>query len=399
MSGKLKFTLWAASVATVVCAASVAVNIARRAHRTYEVARDWREQIRYDVANHLTIGEASAAKTFDASYLDAVFGSEPDLVRQLKDLIAKGIAEDPAINLGEVTTMVVTYSKSADGKIDDVAVHVMGGFALGKRRPGFNHDGYFASQVDHQLWNTGNTIMGLLGRDMVVFADPAVSHKHDELVESVLSGDILPLVGTLTNKPLYFTAVFPDPKRMMPPQLRQHIQACIFKGRLSTADGGYEAIFLTKDAKAASYTLSMVNDLKLSMLLALRTRFDGVVHKTAWGDQTPTWWAFEMAKTMDAATLERSNTVIRLSADFNRPMVNATLKSIERMGRDMAVMRLIRDEKLDPRLADLQLASKKPLHYWSDPHQWGADWPVPSPLTNSAAAAPAVSAPAPAAAP
>ena len=84
-----------------------------------------------------------------------------------------------------------------------------------------------------------------------------------------------------------------------------------------------------------------------------------------------------MADTIDAASLEKQQNIISLKSAFDRPMVNAMLKTIERMGRDMAAMRLIRDDKLDPRLADAQLKSDKPLHYWSEAHQWGPDWPIP----------------------
>lgn len=383
----------------IICAAVVAVlattcYMGFRAKRTYSVLRDWQAQVRHQMASGGTIGTAPAAKTFEASYLEAVFGSDPDLLGQMKALIAKGLAEDPTINLGEVTAMLVTYMKSPAGKVEDVAVHVLGGFAVGRRRPGLNHDGFFAAQVDRNLWNTGNSVLSLLGRDMIVFADPQVSHLHDELLESTLSGDIMPLVGVLTNRPLYYTTVFPDPRRVLPTQLRTHVQALVMKGHLSPDRGSYEMMLLAKDPRSASYTLAIADDLRLAASLALKTRFDGVLHKTKWGDHASTWWAVEWAHTVDEAVLAKEQNVISLRTAFERKMVNASLKSIERMGRDMAAARLIRDERLDPRLADKQLQSTKPAHYWSEPHKWGPDWPFPPPgMTNGAVPTPSARVP------
>ena len=72
-----------------------------------------------------------------------------------------------------------------------------------------------------------------------------------------------------------------------------------------------------------------------------------------------------------------------MKSDFERVMVNVVLKTIERMGRDMSQMRGTLEERTDPRLVDARMQSSKPLHYWSDDHQWGPDWPIPA-ETNGA---------------
>lgn len=375
-------------LAAALAVAAIMAHGAWRARRTYDIARDWRAQIRHAIDSGATIGEVQAARTFEASYLEAVFGADQDLLSQMKTLIAKGIAEDPTINLGEVSSMIVTYAKTPEGRVEDVAVHVLGGFEIGKRRPGFNRDGFFAAQIDRNLWNTGNSILSLLGRDLIIFADPDVSHQHDELLESALSGDIMPLVGAITNRPLYFTAVFPDPRRVMPSRLRPHIQACVVKGHLAPRGGSYETLFLTRSGKSADYTHAVVGDLRLAASLALKSRFDGIIHRREWGDYVSTWWAKEWADAVDASILEKQQSVVSVKTRFERPMVNASLKTVERMGRDMAMARLIRDEHLDPRLADQKMQAKKPLHYWSDAHEWGPDWPIPPHVANGAPAVP-----------
>lgn len=376
-------------VAAVLAVALSSSYVAWRAKNTYAVMKDWRAQIRHLVDTQGTIGSAPAATTFSGTYLEAVFGGEPELLAQLKVLIDKGVAEDPTISLGDVTAMIVTYARQPDGKITDVVAHVLGSFSIGKRRPGFHRDGFFASQLDPTLWNAGNTMLGLLGRDMIVFADPGQGHKHDDLMESVLSGNIIPLVSTMTNgNVLKFSAVFPDPKRILPSQLRPHIQACVLNGSLEPTKGNYETLLLTRESKSASYTMAIVSDLKLAADIALKNQFDGLVKKSAWGEQMGSWWAASMSKTITDAAIERQQTVVNVKMNFDRTMVNATLKSLERLGRDLTAMRLVMDEKLDPRLADKQMKSSKPMNYWSDDHQWGPDWPFAPASSNGTAAAP-----------
>jgi hypothetical protein len=74
--------------------------------------------------------------------------------------------------------------------------------------------------------------------------------------------------------------------------------------------------------------------------------------------------------------MEKEQNIVRLKSKYERTMVNATLKSIERMGRDLAQMQGSLEEKLDPRLVDARMRTTKPQHYWSEEHKWGPDWPI-----------------------
>lgn len=354
-----------------------------RGKRLFTTAQDWRKEMRYLIENGGTIGEVPATEAFEDGYLEAVFGGDPELLGKLRGVISKGLAEDPSLSLGEVAAMLVTYRKNGDNRVEDVVAHVIGGFPLGQRKPGFHRDGYFAAQIDRNLWNTGNSILSFLGRDIVLFADESVANAQQNVLESILSGDVMPLVEMLKDKPIHFTAVFPDPRRVVPAQLRPHIQAFIVKGHLAAYEGSYDITILTPNPESASYTLSMVYDMKLAAQLALQGRFQGVVLQQQWGPHIPVWWAHEMANNLQRMTLEKQQNLVRLRLDFERVMVNATLKSIERMGRDLMQMRGSLDEKLDPRLVDVRLRSDKPLHYWSDPHRWGPDWPIAAPTNTT----------------
>lgn len=372
-----------ALIGVAVVAVIVGVVVGRHSWRLLHVARDWRTEIRYLIENGGTIGEVPASEAFEDGYLEAIFGGDPDLLSKLRGVISRGLAEDPTLSLGEVAAMIVTYHKSGDSRIEDVVAHVVGGFPLGQRKPGFHRDGYFQSQIDPSLWNSGNSALGFLGRDIVLFADEAVANKQQGVLESVLTGDIMPLVDMISDRPLYFTAVFPDPRRVVPPQLRPHVQAFIVKGHLAPYEGSWEMIILTPRPESANYALSLIYDMKLASRMALQSRWQGIMVDTAWGEQVPVWWAYEMANTIGQTSLEAEQNIVRMRVSFERVMVNAVLKSIERMGRDMAQMRGSLDEKLDPRLVDARLRTDKPLHYWSDPHRWGPDWPIAQPTTNA----------------
>ncbi len=389
MKRRVQIVLLALLAVGIAVGAAVAV----RGKRLVRTAYDWRKEIRFLIENGGTIGEVPATEAFEDGYLEAVFGGDPELLAKLRGVISKGLAEDPSLSLGEVAAMLVTYRKNSDGRVEDVVAHVIGGFPLGQRRPGFHKDGFFQAQIDRNLWGTGNSMIAFLGRDIVLFADETVANAQQNVLESILSGDIMPMVEMIEDRPIFFTAVFPDPRRVVPPQLRPHIQAFILKGHLAPYEGSYDITILTPNPESAAYALSMIYDMKLATAMVLQGRFQGIVLQKSWGPHIPVWWAHEMDKNLKRMTLEKEQNLVRLRLDFERVMVNVTLKSVERMGRDLSQMRGSLDEKLDPRLVDARLKSEKPLHYWSDAHEWGPDWPIAEPTTNKQAEAGVVSPP------
>ncbi len=371
--------LWAgAGLLTVAIAGGMVV--AYRTYRMYSMVRDWESQIRYLVETGNTIGEAPAAEALSTDYLESIFGDNPELLDKLKSVVQRGLSEEPSLNLGEVAAMVVTYHKPAEDQVSDVVAHAIGGFPPGKVKPGFHRDGYFAQQLDRTLWNSGNLLLGFLGRDMVLFSDEKTAETQQEILEAIFTGNIMPLVNTL-NQPLYFTVVFPEPRRIVPPQLRNHIQAIVLKGFLANKNGRMEGIFLTSSGKSAAYTFSLVSDMKTMAEVLLQTRWGGMAQQTEWGPQT-LWWAEEMVQTLKKSTMEKQQSLVRVKADFGRIMVNAVLKSLERMGRDLAMIRGSIENRQDPRLVVSRIKSGRPSDYWSGPHEWGPDWPIPADPTN-----------------
>ena len=368
--------LWTGLAVILLVAGALTARVMNRGRQVVRLMSDTKAQIRYLVESGETIGEKPAAQTFSVDFLDAIFGDNPDLLKSLKSVISKGLADEPALNLGEVAAMIVTYRKDSEGNVQDVVAHAVGGFSLGKMKPGFHRHGYFFQRIDPNIWNMGNIVIGFLGRDMVLFSEEATAQKQQELLESLFSGEIMPLIETL-EKPMFFTAVFPDPRRLMPPQLRNHVQAIVIKGSLEKYKGHWESIFLTSSDKSAAYSMSILKDIKTMSQAALKTQWGGLVKQELWGPTVGSWWAYEMVKTLDKSTIGNDMNIVRMRSDFERVMVNAILKSVERMSRDLAQMRGSLEDKMDPRVVDARLKTTKPSHYWSNEHQWGPDWPIP----------------------
>lgn len=377
----LKWRQWVGLVATFLIVFGVYVGW--RTYRAASVGHDLYRQVRYLIESGGTIGEVPAREAFAVDFFDVLFADNPELLQQLKTLVRKQLREEPSLYVGEVAGLLITYQTESDGAITDLVLHAIGGFPLARRKPGFHPGGYFFQQLDHNLWNYGNTLVGLLGRDVVIFAPDETSQaKHQELLNSLMSGEIMPLVERL-RKPLYYTAIFPAPKHVVPPQVRNHIKAVIVKGYLSPYKGETDVIAMAPSPRSAEYATVIISDMKLLATLLLKTRWHGVERQTPWGPVRNPWWAYEMVQTLEGTTIAAEKSVIRAHADYERVMVNAILKTVERVSRDLAAMQMTMAQKMDPREADARLRAPRPLHYWSADHQWGPDWPIPPLQTDS----------------
>ncbi len=346
-----------------------------RGYRLATFAYDLESQLRYLIDDGGTIGTSPAAETFSDIYLEIIFGHNGQLLEQVRENIRRGVQRDPDLMLGEVAAMLVTYREDEEENVLDVAVHVVGGFPLGRMAPQFHRDGFFRQHLDEKLWNVANTALRFAGREMVLLADEEVADRQSAVLDGIFEGRVGPLLVQM-EEPIFYSLVLPNPRRVMPPQLRHHISAVVYQGAISHHAGRNEVVLLTNSRRSANYTMSVISDLKRVAEMALKTRFDGVEYEAAWGTTRGPWWSYEMAQTSDQTTIEREENLVRLTSDFERVMVNAIVKSIERFGRDWRRKRLVMEEGLDPREADRRMASQSPLHYWSDEHRWGPDWPV-----------------------
>lgn len=379
MNWKLKASI--AVTATLLIAAGVVGSVAYKSMRMWNLAWDFESQIRYQMDNGETMGTVSGEEALAVDYLQQIFNDNQELLNKLKAVVKRGITDDKTLKLGQVSSMIVTYhvgeDETGNKKAQDVVAHVLGGFPLGKRKPGFHRDGYFRHLLDKDIWNLGGAAISMVGRDMIMFAEESVADRQKNIVEQLLKyGDISPLVETIREKPMYFTAVFPNPRNVLPIQLRRHIQALVVKGYFSPTKGRAEIILLTPSPRSASYAAAILGDLKKIAEVSLVTKWKAFETQYDYGGTSiETWWSWEMLKNLEKSAIKKEFNIVRLKSDFDRPMVNVCLKTLERMSRDLAQMRGTLDEKLDPRLVDDQLYSRKPQHYWTDSHKYGPNWP------------------------
>ena len=352
-----------------------------RVLRAWNVVNGLKSQIRYLIQSGGTIGESQAGAVLSAKFLAAVFGDNPQLLSKIQSVIARGLVEAPALSLGEVACLLVTYHPTEEGQVEDVAVHILGGFPLNRLKLQMHQGGYFYQLIDRDLWTLGNSMVGFLGREMMLFTEPQYGATHRKILDAALEGHVMPLVESLRH-PLHYVAVFPEPYRVTPPALRNHVRTAILRGRLARYEGATELLLLCRTPASARYTLNVLQDLRTAAEVALRTKWKGIKRQTPWGPVVDPWWAFEMAETFHNLVFERERNVIRVRAEYDRVMVNVVLKVVERAGRDLAHIRGVQEERLDPRVVDARLQTRKPLHYWSEEHRWGPNWPIPPPETN-----------------
>jgi hypothetical protein len=346
-----------------------------RVYRMAHIAYDWESQIRYMIDNGGSIGTAPAQRTFSDAFLEIIFGDNPSLLEQLKVVIRRGLEEDPSAEMGEVAAMLVTYRIDTEGEVTDVAAQIIGGFPVSRSVPQFNRDGYFESQLDPDLLNVGNTMLRFAGRDMLLFAQESVAADQLEIIDAIFNGEIQPLVGRL-EVPFFYTMVLPNPRGVVPPQLRQHIQAISQSGFISAYEGASEIIFLTSGRRSADYAASVINDMRRLAEATLRARCAGEARGVNWGTQAGVWWAAEMTQVMERLRFERDQNIIRIDFSYDRVMMNALMKTIERFGRDWSRMQARKAVPESAGVAALVASAREVPGYWSEGHRWGPDWPI-----------------------
>lgn len=359
-----------------VVATVVSITTGYKTFRIYENANQVSANIKYLIESGGTIGQAPADSALSSAYLDIIFSDEPELLEQLKPIVENGTEKMPDVRQGEVSAIIVTYRKNSDGGIENVVAHIAGGFPLGRRKISMHRDGFFAGQLDRNLWATGDSSLKFLGRDLIVWTGSEEDElAQKDLIAAVFSGEVSVLAESISQKPIYYTAVFPAPEQVVPLKMRHHVKAMVFRGHLTPENGSMEFIILSESEKSVALVAAMVHDIKTALQIALRTRFAGVLIDSPWGPYVPVWWAYEMANTLEDIQIERRDKAVRVSVQYERRMVNATLKTVERFGRDYSQIKGSLEDKLDPREVDAGLETKKPLHYWSEQHKWGPDWP------------------------
>lgn len=349
-----------------------------RAFGVFQTAYGGFQHLRYLLESGETVEGAPAEDVLSDSYLMSLFGENPELVERLKTVVDLGMATDANLKLGSVSAMVVTYRKTADGDVSDAAIYAVGGFPDPKsKRLGFHSTGYFRSQVDEDLWLSGNAFMNLLGRDIIIFCELDKAEAHMSLLFDLLNGEILPLAQRIVEAPLHYAIVFPDPKDLAPPKLRNKLQTVMIKGEMDGDSGRTETLLVAPTLREATQVYTIVNDMVTLARITFQDRFSGYIKEMDWGGKmNDMWWSVEYVDLMDDLKVVHDQVIVVARVEYDRAKNNAILKTIERAGRDMAAQKSFMLSSTLPWEFVFKEKNNPSGGYWSAPHRWGPEWPL-----------------------
>ena len=335
------------------------------------------QHLRYLLESGETVEGSPADDVLSDNYLLSLFGDNPELVERLKTVVDLGMATDANLKLGSVSVMVVTYRKDLSGKIFDAAIYAVGGFPDPKsKRLEFHSSGYFREELDSDLWISGNSLMNLLGRDIIVFCEQEKAEAHMALLYDLLNGNVLPLAQRIVEAPLHYAIVFPNPKELAPPNLRNSLQTVIIKGEMTGDNGKTEVMLVSPSVATAFQVRTIVKDLRNLAAIAIHDKFGGYVKQMTWGQMNDTWWAVEYSQLLDSLQLVQDQVLVVFRAEYDRAKNNALLKTVERAGRDLAAQKsMILAGDLPWEFA-FREKDNPTGGYWSREHRWGPEWPL-----------------------
>ena len=348
-----------------------------RAFRVCQTAYGGFAHLRYLLESGETIEGAPADDVLSDSYLLSLFGDNPELVDRLKTVVDLGMATDANLKLGNVSAMIVTYRKDEAGTVSDAAIYAVGGFPDPKsKRLGFHSSGYFQQTMDPSLWLSGNVVMNLLGRDVIVFCEQEKAEAHMALLYDLLNGGILPLAQRIAEAPLHYAIVFPDPKELAPPNLRNHLQTLIVKGQMDGDTGKTEMMFVSSSVRSSSQVYAIIQDMATLARITFHDQFSGYLKNTPWGEMNDTWWAVEYVDLLDNFKIVQDQVLVVARVEYDRFQNNVLLKTVERAGRDMAAQKSFSLSGEIPWEFAYRQKTNPSGGYWSAPHRWGSEWPL-----------------------
>lgn len=348
-----------------------------RAWNVYRTAAGGFEHLRYLLESGETVEGAPADDVLSDNYLLSLFGDNPELVERLKTVVDLGMATDANLKLGNVSAMIVSYRKDPTGKIIDAAIYAVGGFPDPKsKRLGFHSTGYFREELDSDLWLSGNSIMNLLGRDIIVFCEQEKAEAHMSLLYDLLNGGIFPLAQRIVESPIYYAIVFPSPKELAPPNLRNNLQTIMIKGEMAADTGKSEIMLISPSVATAFQVFTIVKDMRSLAAITFQDKFSGYVKDMSWGKMNDTWWAFEYSQLLDSMELLQDQVLVIARAEYDRAKNNAILKTVERAGRDLAMQKSFSLAGELPWEFAYRQKDNPSGGYWSQEHRWGSEWPL-----------------------
>ena len=348
-----------------------------RAFGVFHAAYGGLQHLRHLLESGESIEGAPASDVLSDSYLLSLFGDNPELVERLKAVVDLGLAADANLKLGSVSAMIVTHRKNPDGSIFDAAIYAVGGFPDPKsKRLGFHATGYFRQELDAALWLTGNSVVNLLGRDIIVFCEQDRAEQHMALLFDLLQGGVLTLAERIVESPIHYAIVFPTPKELAPPSLRHALQTVIVRGFMGPDLGSTETVFVSPNRRAASQVMVIFQDTVTLARFTFHDQFSGYLKDMGWGMMNDSWWAVEYVDMIDNLKLVQDQSLVVARTEYDRIKNNAILKTVSRAGRDIAMQKAFTLSGQLPWEFAFREMENPSGGYWSAAHRWGSEWPL-----------------------
>jgi len=268
--------IWVLLLFLLIGAGVFGLNVTQRFRRVMQETNQVRSVVQDAAQRQEMLVKAPARKEFSAAFLQMAFGDNPPLLEQIKKALDQAMGSSPELRQGDVAMMLVTYR--AEGELRDVAVHVFGNLSP-ENLPAFSKEGYWRSQLNDQFYSSGQSLLSLLGREILILARRDVEQKQREVISAGLN-DRYTVVEHYLHDPVSFIAVIPEPSRLFSEQFRPYMAAVLVKGKVSMDEARMELVALSFDAKRAQELAQMISDARMMAIGLARVRF-GVSHLTS----------------------------------------------------------------------------------------------------------------------
>lgn len=254
---KANVVVWIVLTILVLAAGVLALNVTQRVRRVMAETNEVRKVVQEAVRRQEMVVKAPARKEFSPAFLQMAFGDNPPLLEQIKKALSQALGENPSLAQGDVAMMLVTYR--AEGELRDVAIHVFGNL-VPERLPAFSSEGYWKHQMPDRFYKMGQSSLSLLGREVMVLAEPDTEKRQREIIEAVFNNRYS-LIEDYLHDPISFIAVVPEPGLLLTDQFRPFMAAMLIKGKMSMDEIRAEVVALSYDPQKAQDLAQLITDL------------------------------------------------------------------------------------------------------------------------------------------
>jgi hypothetical protein len=270
--------VWGILLFLLIGAGVLALNVTQRFRRVVQETNQIRSVVQEAARRQGMLVKTPARKEFSAAFLQMAFGDNQPLLDEITKSLNQAIGTTPELG-GDVALMLVTYR--AEGELRDVAIHVFGNL-VPENLPAFSKEGYWRSQLNDEFYSAGQSMLSLLGREVLILAKKDVEQRQREVIDSSLSGQF-GVVENYLHDPVSFIAVVPDPSQLFPAKYQPYVVTSLLKGKISLEEMRLEIVTLTSSPEQAQELALMLSDARMMAVGIGRLRYGGTAGTASLG--------------------------------------------------------------------------------------------------------------------